>query len=254
MHGYVGLIVPVRTADATPAVLKLSWPHEEALDEPVALDVWNGRGAVQLLDHDAEQCVLLLERLDSARSLNDEPIEEAVTVAGGLLRRLAVTAPPLHRALTEISARWQQELPDDAARLGNAVPTRLVDEAIAHCRELAPGIGSLMVNEDLHYENVLRGNREPWLVIDPKVLSGDPEFGVIPLLRNRFDEMDNSRDLRTRLDAIIDAAELDPQRAHAWTFTRAIDDWLYCLDEDDPAGVRAAAAIAECLSSPQHLS
>jgi streptomycin 6-kinase len=135
MHGYVGLIVPVRTADAASAVLKLSWPHDEALDEAVALGAWNGRGAVRLLDHDAESYVLLLERLDPARSLNTEPIEEAVTIAGGLLRRLAVAGPPLHRSLSEVAERWQQELPADAARLGNTVPTRVVDEAVARCRD-----------------------------------------------------------------------------------------------------------------------
>ncbi|MGW4483521.1 aminoglycoside phosphotransferase family protein [Amycolatopsis sp. NPDC004368] len=44
------------------------------------------------------------------------------------------------------------------------------------------------VNEDLHYENVLAGQREPWLVIDPKPIAGDLEYGVFSLLWNRFDE------------------------------------------------------------------
>jgi len=249
LHGNVALVVPVRAADGEPAMLKLSWPHEEVLDEPVALRAWNGSGAVRLLEYDAAQCVLLLERLDDARSLADEPIDQAVRIAGGLLRRLAVPPPPLHRSLADIAERWQRELPTEAARFGSTVPARLVDEAVAHCRELAPDVKFLMVNEDLHYDNVLSASREPWLVIDPKVVCGDPEFGVIPLLRNRFDELDGPGELRVRFDAIVDAAGLDRQRAQAWTFVRAIDNWLDFLDEDEPIDTWAAAAIAECLSS-----
>ena len=44
------------------------------------------------------------------------------------------------------------------------------------------------MNEDLHFQNVLAGTREPWLVIDPKPLAGDLEWGVIPLFWNRFTE------------------------------------------------------------------
>ena len=70
-------------------------------------------------------------------------------------------------------------------------------------------MGTTLVNEDLHYENVLRGDREPWLMIDPKPLSGDPEYCVIPLLWNRFDELDGRRGLTDRFLALCDAGELD---------------------------------------------
>src|ERR1043165_1834580 len=55
MHGYVGLVLPVRRRDGTPAVLKVSWLDPESIPEPAALAGWAGRGAVRLLeraDHD----------------------------------------------------------------------------------------------------------------------------------------------------------------------------------------------------------
>ncbi len=238
MHGYSGLVVPVRTADR-PAVLKLSWPHIEARDEAVALSIWRGAGAVELLDHDEEQFVLLLERLDADRDLTCEPIDDAVTIAGGLLRRLAVPAPRLHRSLAEQAERWCTELPAEWARLGNVVPAGMIDRAVGLCRDMRPA--ALLVNEDLHYLNVLRGTREPWLVIDPKVLAGDPEFGVIPLLRNRFQEFDGPASIRRRLEAVADVAELNLELTMAWTFIRAVDDWLYFLPESS----RDAAMAAE---------
>ena len=58
--------------------------------EPHALALWNGHGAVRLLAHDAGAGALLLERLDAARSLQDVPMDEAVPVWGGLVRRLSL--------------------------------------------------------------------------------------------------------------------------------------------------------------------
>ena len=36
---------------------------------------------------------------------------------------------------------------------------------------------------------MLAGDREPWLVIDPKPMSGDPHYEVAPMLWNRFEEL-----------------------------------------------------------------
>ena len=91
---------------------------------------------------------------------------------------------------------------------------------------------------------MLRGDREPWLMIDPKPLAGDREFGVIPLLWNRFGELDGDRGLRDRFAALCDIGELDAERARAWTFCRAVDTWLWCLDEGLAGMAGAVEAIA----------
>ena len=60
---------------------------------------------------------------------------------------------------------------------------------------------------DLHYENVLAGEREPWLVIDPKPMSGDPHYEPAPMLWNRMEELagDVRGGLRRRFHTIVDA-------------------------------------------------
>lgn len=238
LHGYVGVVWPVRRHDGTPAVLKLSWPHPEATDEAVALATWAGDGTVALLDHDGY--VLLLERLDPTHSLNEEPIDVAVEVAAMMLRRLTVPAPPLHRSVTAQAAEWVDRLPRRARELGDPVPARVLAEAVDHCRTLGPGAGDLLVNEDLHYFNVLRGRREPWLLIDPKPITGDPEFAVIPMLWNRYPA--DRRELRTRFDAIVRIAGLDAELARAWTLVRAVANWLDVLPDD--SGFPFAAVLA----------
>ncbi|WP_410623040.1 aminoglycoside phosphotransferase family protein [Amycolatopsis sp. cmx-8-4] len=242
MHGYVGVVQPARRADGTPVVLKLGWRDDESTDEPVALSTWAGRGAVLLLDSAPDDGVLLLERLDAGRTLDHLPLREAVPILGGLARRLAVPAPPeLTRSVRAEAAGLVEELPRHWTELGEPFDRRLVDDAVAICRELGPDSGSALVNEDLHFQNVLAGQREPWLVIDPKPLSGDLEYGVIPLFWNRFTEST----LDERLAMIVAALELDAEKARAWTLVRAVQNWLWMVEEfaesgeesDDPAFV-----------------
>ncbi|MEU8640099.1 aminoglycoside phosphotransferase family protein [Amycolatopsis sp. NPDC048633] len=242
MHGYVGVVQPARLADGTPVVLKLGWLGEESAGEPLALSTWAGRGAVLLLDSAPDDGVLLLERLDAGRTLDDLPLREAVPLLGELARRLAVPAPPsLVRSVRTEAEALAEELPRRWSALGEPFDRRLVDDAVAICRELGPSSGELLVNEDLHFQNVLAGQREPWLVIDPKPLAGDLDYAVIPLFWNRFTEST----LDERFAMVVASQELDAGKARAWTLVRAVQNWIWMLedleefeaDSDDPAFV-----------------
>lgn len=236
MHGYVAVVLPVTRADGTPAVLKLSFPDVETRDEPVALSTWDGQGSVRLLE--SAPGVLLLERLDARRTLRTEPIGEATATAARLLRRLAVPAPGSIRALRTETVLLAEKLPSEWRRLGEPFSRALLDDAAGLCRELEPG--SLLVNEDLHYDNVLAGTREPWLVIDPKPIAGDVEYGVIPLLWNRMFEST----IDEKFAVIVTEAGLDAGLARAWTFVRAVRNWLWCLENGGFPGVGRLAEIA----------
>lgn len=232
MYGYVALVLPVRRADGTPAVLKLPWPHEEGEHEALALSLWDGDGAVRLLAHEPSDWSMLLERLEPDADLMDVPIDEAIGVIAGLMRRLDRPAPPVIRSVREKALRWADEM--EGAE--STVPRELVEQAVAYCRELGPRSGDRLVNEDLHYENVLRAEREPWLVIDPKPIAGDPEFGLIALLWNRLD------DPRARLDTVVEATGTDWDLARRWAFVRAVDTWIDEADHTDAEAVARALA------------
>jgi streptomycin 6-kinase len=53
--GAVTLVLPVRRADGTPAVLKLQPVNDETVGEPAALAAWHGHGAVPLLDEPGDR-------------------------------------------------------------------------------------------------------------------------------------------------------------------------------------------------------
>jgi streptomycin 6-kinase len=242
MHGYMALVVPVLRGDARCA-LKVSWIDDETVNEAAALALWNGRGAVRLLDADDTAGALLLEWLDPRRRLAEADLSVAVPVAGRLLRRLAVPVPagwpgrPVRR-LGQWALDLAAELPGRWRATGRPFPERRLDEAVDMAAALAPRAGGLLANRDLHYWNVLAGEREPWLVIDPKVMRGDAEFGLAPLLWRRLGEAGGPAGLRRRFDALVDEAGLDAELARGWTLLRAVDYQLWGLSlglTEDPA-------------------
>ncbi len=230
MHGYGGLVLPVRRADGSAAVLKLNYLTPETKDEPVALAAWQGDGAVLLLDSDADNGAMLLERLEAGRSLQTEPIDDAVRITCELMRRLAIPVPQgISRNLRTESAGWAEELPREWERLGAPYSRKLLDAAVEVCTQLGPTAAQLLVNEDLHFENVLAAQREPWLVIDPQPLAGDPEFTTLSLLWSRRTEST----LDNRFAAVVDIAGLDPDRARAWTLVQCARNWLWFAEDED---------------------
>jgi streptomycin 6-kinase len=221
-HGNCAVVLPVRTAEGEAAVLKVGWPHWEAEHEALALQVWGGRGAVRLLRADPKRFALLLERLHPEEDLSELWDVQACEIVGGFYRRLHVAAPPQLRTLSQQAERWASELGEKDRRL--PVPPRMVEQARSIARDFArdEATDGRLIHTDLHYENVLRGDREEWLVIDPKPLSGDPHYELAPMLWNRFDEYAGRiRDgVRDRFFALVDAAELDEDRARAWVVLR----------------------------------
>jgi streptomycin 6-kinase len=228
MHGYLGLIVPaLRSAER--CVLKISWADESTAHETAALAAWNGRGAVRLLEADPLHRAMLLERLDSSRHLADLPIGEAIRVAAGLIRRLSVPGPAGLPRLPDVARDLAESIPARWESLGRPIPARLIDAASGRCRALGPAAGDLLVNWDLHYENVLAGEREPWLAIDPKALVGDPEYGIAQLLWTRLGDIEASGGLDRHFSALVAGADLDPALARGWTLVRCVDYLLWAL-------------------------
>jgi streptomycin 6-kinase len=260
--GAVALVLPVRCADGTAAMLKVQPVDEETYGEPLALRAWDGRGAVRLLRHDLDRGALLLERLDAGRSLGTvEDDLAALRILSELLAGLtAVPAPPGMRRLADIGAR----LFDRARRYlaGGLGPAdrRLIGACAAAVGDLLPEPGDRLLHWDLHYDNVLavppgspasrRGR--PWLVIDPKPLAGDPGFELLPALHNRWADVvatgDVDRAVRKRFDLMTDVLGLDRQRAAGWTLARVLEEKLWELDYGEPGWSAAAdRAIARVM-------
>ncbi len=240
MHGFCSLVLPVRDPDGQPAVLKIGLPDDESEHEALALQHWQGDGTVRLLRADPRRRAMLLERLHD-RDLIDLWDVEACEVVAGFYPRLHRPALPQLRLLTTYVDRWLDGLVE--VRRDMPVPPRMVEQALHLGRALVgdPASTGVIVHGDLHYENVLAADREPWLVIDPKPMSGDPHFEPGPLLQNRWDEMTTGpvslRDaVRRRFHAVVDAAGLDEARARDWTVVRMVLDASWAVLDAQAAG------------------
>ena len=227
LHGYCSLVVPVLTAAGERAVLKL---HEDVDDEAefeyLALQHWHGNGAVRLLRADPRRWALLLERLH-LRDLETIPDDEACQVVAGLYGRIHVRALPQLRTLTSYVERWAADLA--ALPLDAPIPRRLREQCLSLSRDLVadPASVGTMIHGDLHGQNVLAGDREPWLVIDPKPMSGDPHYEPAPMLWNRIQQEQRSGGdlrglLRRRFHTLVDSAGLDEDRARDWVVVRMV--------------------------------
>jgi streptomycin 6-kinase len=232
MSGWTALVVPVVTEAGERAMLKLVCPGEEEEHEHLALQRWGGDGAVRLMRADPARRAMLLERLHR-RDLTEVPVLDAIEVVAGLYPRLHVPALPQLRPQTLYIERWT----DDLARLPRSapVPHRLVEQAVSLGRDLVadPASVGTMIHGDLHYENVLAGDRAPWLVIDPKPTSGDPHYEVAPLLWNRWDELGGNvrESVRRRFHTTVDAAGLDEDRARDWVVVRMVHNAMWELED-----------------------
>ena len=219
-RGKVGVIVPVRRTDEVPAVLKVSFTHPGNRYEAEAFATWGGRGAVLLYERDDAQFAMLLEQ-GEWQTLDDlGDVYRATAVIGELARRLAVPAPPDLPRLADRADEWDRTLREDTEALGHPLSERALGAALATIRELARRQPDTMVHGDLHFGNVVRAQREPWLVIDPKGLAGDLASDSFRVLVRGADSLltaDNlEAELLRRLSIFADAAEIERERAIRW--------------------------------------
>lgn len=225
--GSCAWVAPVTRADGTPSVLKLGMPHMEGRDEIAGLRFWNGDPTVRLLDADDAPNALLLERCEPGDSLRALSEPEQDVIVAGLLRRLWRTPAEGHRfrPLSFMLSQWRAEAISAAARWPDPGLVRAGLDLLATLPQEASR--RVLLATDLHAGNVLRAQREPWLVIDPKPFVGDPAYDATQHLLNC--------DARLRADPagtirrFADLLELDYERVHLWTFARVAatghDNW-----------------------------
>ncbi|MCI4045654.1 aminoglycoside phosphotransferase family protein [Streptomyces sp. TRM75563] len=252
--GQVSLVLPVLRLDGTRAVLKLQMPREETTAALTGLRTWNGDGTVRLLDHDPASSSMLLERLDGARtlaSIDDDDV--AMGILAGLHARLvAVPAPSGLRGLGDVAAAMLEQVPQAITQLTDPADRHLLRGWAAALAELADDPGDRLLHWDLHYDNVLAAQREPWLATDPEPLAGDPGFDLWPALDSRWDDVvvakgEPLRVVRRRFDLLTEALGLDRARAAGWTLGRLLQNALWDIEDGEPRLAPSAVVIAESL-------
>jgi streptomycin 6-kinase len=225
--GQTAWVAWARTNADANLVLKVAWRHSEAEHEADGLRVWDGDGAVRLhaVQRLDDAVALLLERCVPGDTLACRPDAEQDTVIASLLRRLWRSPPPDHpfRSLDEMCQTWADSFEAKAAASPTSLDPGLARTGIALFRTLpTTAERQVLLCTDLHAENVLSAQREPWLVIDPKPYVGDPTYDPLQHLLNC--------DERLRADPaglarrMADLLDLDADRLLLWFFARCVQE------------------------------
>ena len=227
--GCTAWVAPAVDADGRDVVLKVGWRHPEALHEAVGLRTWAGEGVVRLFADEelGDTFVLLLERCVPGNPLASRTEREQDLVVATLLPRLWRAPPPGHgfRSLQAMCDQWADEFEEKIAAGSNSLDPGLARDGIALFRSLpATADRGVLLCTDLHAENVLSAERQPWLVIDPKPYVGDPTYDPLQHLLNCPGRL--HADPHALVTRIADLLELERDRLLSWLFARCVQESL----------------------------
>lgn len=196
-------------APAGALVVKVPWEgDDESLHEADALELWDGDGAVRLIDRFGS--ALLQERAVPGTDLSELGEREAAQIAVDLAARLWRPARAPFRPVVPAVREWIAE-----AELEGSELTAQARELLAELGESADWV----CHGDFHHHNILRhGDR--YVAIDPKPYAADREYDVPTFLWNPVDnDLDDPEQIEDRIAAFV-AAGLDEFRIRAWTVVR----------------------------------
>jgi streptomycin 6-kinase len=249
-------VAPAEMRDGTHLVLKIGFPGDKEFQSEIdSLLLFNGKGMARLLEYERDYATMLLERIEPGSSLEEVQDDANAT------RVLASVASTIHRPLNET-----HNFPSVADWFGgfgrhrNAfdgstgpMPSRIFEEAEELYAELIatmtrPGL----VHGDLHHGNVLSGNREPWIAIDPKGVIAELAFETAAMLRNPYSRVEQSTNmyqlLTGRIIILSEELEIEPDRIRNWGFAQTVLSAIWSI-EDHGIGWEFPMAVAAVLKS-----
>jgi len=221
-------VTPALAASGDPVVIKAGVPSQELNREMEALRAFDGHGITRLIDADVGLGVMLLERLLPGEPLADIEDDETVThVAAVVMRQLWTPVPADHRFATVRD--WASDLDELRRFFGGGFgpfPPDLVETAQGMFAELlGPAREGTLIHGDTHPQNMLSAQREPWLAIDPKGVTGDPLYDVACFagsLPDTLPEADQRPLLARRVDQLAEELELDRRLIARWGLAHCV--------------------------------
>jgi streptomycin 6-kinase len=129
-------------------------------------------------------------------------------------------------------------------------PEAMVDAALRMLGDLLRSSPPpVLLHGDLHHHNILSAQREPWLVIDPKGLAGDPAYDVGAWLKNPMpwllEQADPKAIQERRIRQFSSELGIDAQRLRSWGFVNAVLSGLWSGESGNWEGVERMVQCAE---------
>lgn len=228
LRGGMSVVVPVRSVDGVPLMLKLLGP-EAAAREAIALDAFRSSASVRCHALAADLGALLLERL-TPESLTGADIDEQIAVQAGLARQLAVPDPGGVPRLCD-NGDWLDQLESMLRQRPRLLTDRAVDAAREMITDLSHDRTANLTHGDLHSSNVGKDSAGRWRALDPNPRVGTVAFEshTIIVERPRLQELRRAGpdELRRRLDIFSEEAGVEPALSRRLCQARAVSSALY---------------------------
>lgn len=246
------LLLPVRTRWGR-AMLKVLHPGSDEIVAHVPLKIWQGDGAVRLLQSDGR--ALLLERLAYPAKLTDLALSGEDDRASRIIAKIAYRLhAPRRRGLVRMRTRMRplRNFPDPSKQ-------PLIDMVLLDYLHQAVAFEDVTVlHGDLHHSNIMLSSRG-YLAIDPKGLVGDKTYDLANVLLNPYPHrhlvMNPDRMLRQARN-ICGELRLDVERLLAWTMLHGLlaATWAAADAEAESWWLEGASIAGRLLESEFHWS
>lgn len=230
-------------------VVKFSLPTPEAIAEISALRLVTGSGGVRVYEADPDVSYIIQSRIRPGTMLDDEALsdEDATAIGVDMMRKWWLPNHRHHhlirlehwaRELLDYSPIHYPDAPHDLIALGQEIGRRLL--ASPH------RVGVL--HGDIHHQNILRDDRNGWVLIDPKGLVGEAGFEVGTWMMNPwgFPARPDFLELAPRrLDILADCLEENRQRLVEWSVFFATLSLCWALADAQPEDLGRDILFAE---------
>ena len=227
--------------DGEEVVLKIGVINHEFISEMTALRIFDGDGAVRLLESDEDNYMFLMERVRPGTMLVAlEDDERRTHIACDVMTHLWRPAP--EGPLIQLS-EWFEGLKGLRVRFDGGTgpfPEKLVGRAESLLPELfADSSPHVLMHGDFHHFNVLSSERG-WLAIDPKGVIGPAGYEVGPLLMNPWGDFLNRPDpvgiTERRLAILSERLGLPRDQLKDWGICHSVISAWWDLTEDGIGG------------------
>ena len=241
-------VAPCVCSDGTKAVLKVGFnePDSIVFSEAKMLELLQGNGAVKLLKFDKKRCALLLERLmpgEDLTALSRKNDEQATAIAIDVMKKISHVSVKTNEFpdLKKWTASFRKAEDTDFSQSHFQKAQRIFDE-------LTGASEARLLHGDLHHQNILSAEREPYLAIDPKGIIGDIGFEIAVFLNNPRSWILTNPNRRVilgkRIRQFASGFEIAPADLRKWAYAEAVlsawwtfedngtgwEKWLACAD------------------------
>jgi streptomycin 6-kinase len=224
-------------------ILKMAVPNPELTSEMTALKLFSGEGACQLLEHDEERGLLLLERLKPGTMLSElEDDDERTNIAADVIQRMESAsslanlqehthpghlAPALQSKFIKLSD-WFKGLKKIRPHFNGGTgpfPKEILERVESFLPELFADTDIKLMHGDFHHFNILSSERG-WLIIDPKGVIGPAGYEVGPFMINPWDGVSDGTSFKVqaerRVSIFTERLGWERQKIIRWSMAHAV--------------------------------